>query len=231
MAVFSVLLVTAAPPGQAAEAGGAYTKVDGREALLRSAELFLNRDNVKQIQLVVDDDNLEEAKRKFGPHLGFSGVKLLAGGTRWLEQVKAAADRIDPDCTHVLLHDAARPAVPYTDIEAVMDAAVKHDAVALSSPVRGPLVEVDEGGSALAWHLPGRFLNLLTPQGYSRETFLEMARSGREVHPSRVTLVKGSALNIRVGGSGDASLARTMLGMLPKPKVKPPSSPFEEAQW
>src|SRR5688572_18057103 len=60
MAVFSVLVMTAAPPGQASEAGGAYVKIDGREALLRSVELFLNRDNVKQILLAVLPDMLEE---------------------------------------------------------------------------------------------------------------------------------------------------------------------------
>ena len=49
-ATFSVVIVTAAPAGQAAEAGGAFVKIDGREALLNSVELFLNRDNVKQIQ-------------------------------------------------------------------------------------------------------------------------------------------------------------------------------------
>jgi hypothetical protein len=42
----------AAPPGQTTEAGGAFVKIEGREALLRSVELFLNRDNVKQIQIV-----------------------------------------------------------------------------------------------------------------------------------------------------------------------------------
>lgn len=228
---FSVLVLTAAPPGQAAEAGGAFVKVDGREALLRSVELFLNRDNVKQIQLAVSTDALEEAKRKYGPHLSFSGVKLLGTGAKWMEQVAATADRIAAECTHVLVHDAARPAVPYTDIEAIMAAAAKHDAVALASPVRSPLVETDEGGNPLAWHLPGRFMNLLTPQVFSKAKFVEMAKSQREVHPSQATLVKGSSLNIRVGGSGDAGLAKMMLGMLPKPKIKPPSSPFEEAQW
>src|SRR3954468_21866954 len=79
-AVFSVVILTAAPPGQATEAGGAFVKVDGRESLLRSVELFLNRDNVKQIQIVFLQDALEEAKRKFGGHLGFTGVKVLGGG-------------------------------------------------------------------------------------------------------------------------------------------------------
>ena len=100
MAVFSVVLLTAAPPGLGAESGGAFVKIDGREALLRSVELFLNRENVKQVQLVVLPDALEEAKRKYGPHLGFSGVKLVGGGPRWLDQVKAVGDRIAPEATH-----------------------------------------------------------------------------------------------------------------------------------
>jgi 2-C-methyl-D-erythritol 4-phosphate cytidylyltransferase len=231
MPVFSVLVLTAPPPGQGAEAGGPYVKIDGREALLRSAELFLNRENVKQVQLVVVDDMLEEAKRKYGPHLGFAGVKMLGGGPRWLEQAKAAADKIAAECTHVILHDAARPAVPYSDIEALMEAAAKHDVAALAAPVRTALVEVDEGSNPVAFHLAPRFMHLLTPQVFSKQKFVEMASSVREIHPSQMTLVKGSSLNVRIGGSGDASLAKAMINMLPKPKVKAPSSPFEEAQW
>ena len=231
MPVFSVVVLTAAPPGQGAEAGGPFVKIDGREALLRSVELFLNRENVKQVQLVVVDDMLEEAKRKYGPHLGFAGVKVVAGGPKWLEQAKAVVDRIAPECTHVILHDAARPAVPYSDIDALMEAAGKHDAVTLTAPVRTTLVEVDEGGNAMAFHLAPHFLHLLTPQAFSKAKFVEMASSGKEIHPSQITVLKGSSLNVRLGGSGDASLARAMINMLPKAKVKPLSSPFEEAQW
>jgi hypothetical protein len=34
-----------------------------------------------------------------------------------------------------------------------------------------------------------------------------------------------------VGTGSDAGLAKALLGMLPKPKAKPLSNPFEEAQW
>jgi 2-C-methyl-D-erythritol 4-phosphate cytidylyltransferase len=231
MAEFSVLVLTAPPPGQAAEAGGAFTKIDGREALLRSVELFLNRDNVKQVQLVVEPDALEEAKRKYGPHLSFSGVKMLSGGPRWMDQIKAAKEKIADAATHVIVHDAARPIVAHSDIDNLMIEAEQHPAVALSSPSRGTLVEVDEGGNPLAYHLPASFVNLVTPLAFNRATFLEMASSGQEVHPSKLTLIKGSPLNFRIGGSSDAGLAKSLLGMLPKPKMKPPSSPFEEAQW
>ncbi len=231
MAVFSVLVLTAAPPGQGAEAGGAFVKLDGREALLRSVELFLNRENVKQIQLAVLSDEMEEAKRKYGPHLGFSGVKLISGGPRWMDQLAAGKENLAAECTHVIIHDAARPLVPYSDIEALMEAAENYEAVSLASAMRSVLVEVDEGGSPLAHHAPSRFMNLLTPQVFSKARFLEMASSGKEIHPSQTTLLKGSPLNIRIGGAGDAGLAKALMHMLPKPKVKPASSPFEEAQW
>src|SRR5688500_1893021 len=152
MAVFSVLVMTAAPPGLAAEAGGAFVKIDGREALLRSVELFLNRDNVKQVQVVFLPDEAEEGRRKYGGHLGLFGVKVLTGGPKWIDQVAAAAaDKISPDATHVIVHDAARPAVAYSDIDALMEEAGKTQSViSLATPLRTPVAEVDEGGNPLA---------------------------------------------------------------------------------
>ncbi|MEO6436246.1 MAG: 2-C-methyl-D-erythritol 4-phosphate cytidylyltransferase [Tepidisphaeraceae bacterium] len=231
MADFSVLLLTAAPPGHGTEAGGAFVKIDGRESLLRCAELFLNRSNIKQILMVFEADAMEEARRKYGVHLGFSGVKVVTGGPRWIDQIAAVAEKVLPDVSHVLLHDSARPATSYSDIDAIMEAAEKHPAVALTAPLRTNLIEVDEGGNAVAQHTSSRFVQLLTPQVYARERFLAMAQSKAEPHASELHLVKGSPLNVRVGGSGDAGFVKQMIAMLPKPKVRAPSSPFEEAQW
>lgn len=228
--LFSVVVLTAPPPTQASEGGGPYVKIDGREALLRSVELFLNRENVKQIQLVVDPDGIDEVKRKYGAHLGLMGVKLTAGGPRWADQIAAAGAKIADECTHVIVHDAARPAVPFSDIDAVMACAEQNPVVMLVSPLRNQLVEVDEGGNPVAYHLPTHYMHLLTPQAFSKEKFQQFA-GGKEPHASEATLVKGSPLNLRVGGSAEERVAKAMIGMLPKPKVKAPSSPFEEAQW
>jgi len=86
--------------------------------------------------------------------------------------------------------DAARPAVAFSDIDALMEAAEKHQAVALSTPVRTGLVEVDEGGSPVAFHTPTNYRHILTPQAFSRETFLELASKKAEIHPSRMTLLE-----------------------------------------
>jgi 2-C-methyl-D-erythritol 4-phosphate cytidylyltransferase len=232
-ATFSVLLLTAAPPGQVTEAGGAFVKVEGRESLLRSVELFLNRDNVKQIQIVFNADDMDEAKRKYGGHLSLFGVRLIASpGPKWFDQIAAAAEKVAAsETSHVIVHDAARPAVAYSDIDCVMSAAEKHAIVALTSPLRTNLVELDEGHNPVAYHLSNRFVQLLTPQVFSKEKFAELAKSKQDPHASGVHLEKGSPLNVRVGGSGDAGFVNTMIKMLPKPKIVAPSSPFEEAQW
>jgi 2-C-methyl-D-erythritol 4-phosphate cytidylyltransferase len=231
MAVFSVLVLTAPPPTQSSEAGGAYVKIDGRESLLRCLELFLNRDNVKQVLLGVSSEESDEIKRKYGTHLGLMGVKLAtATGPKWSDQIAAAGPKIDPESTHVIIHDAARPAVPYTDIDALMACAEESPVAILVSAVRNQLVELDEGCNPVAYHLPTTYMNVLTPQVYSKEKFMQWA-GGKEPHASEAKLVKGSPLNMRVGGSAEERVAKAMINMLPKPKVRAPDNPFEEAQW
>lgn len=230
---FSVVLITAPPPLFAGEAGTppAAVKVDGREAVLRSVELFLNRDNVRQVQLCLTQEFAEEGKRKFGGHLAFGGVKLITGGPKWVDQCAAALEKLSADATHVVVHDAARPAVPYDDIDALLSAAPKHAAACLTAPLRNALIELDEGGNPVALLPAKRYVQMLLPMAFARASFEKLAKSKQEPHASEFGLVKGSGLNVRVGGGSDSGLVGAMLKMLPKAKVKPPSSPFEEAQW
>jgi 2-C-methyl-D-erythritol 4-phosphate cytidylyltransferase len=226
---FSVIILTAAPPGAGSDSGGAFVKIDGRESLLRSVEMFLNRDNVKQIQLVFDNAKLEEGKRKFGGHLSFSGVKVVGSTAKWHDQIAAAGEKISTDATHVVIHDAARPAVPYSDIDELLAAAEKHPAVALTAPLRQPLVEVDSSGAPVGYRAASEFSQLLTPQAYSKEKFAKLMQATTDLHASELALLKGSPLNVRVS-AGEASIVNAMIKMLPKAKTKA-LSPFEEAQW
>lgn len=230
MSRLAVVLVTASPPGVSA-GGGAFLKIDGRESLLRCVELFVNREAVEQVVVTVSNEQFEEAKRKYAAHFGLSGVKLVAAGAKWSEQLRAAAERIDADATHVLVHDAACPAVPYDDLDALLAAAEQHDAVTLVIPLRQPLIEMDEGGQPIGYERPGRYVAMLMPQVFRRRQFDELARSGGELHASNWTVVRGSPLNVRLGTIDDTRLVKTMIGLLPKPKVRGPTSPFEEAQW
>jgi 2-C-methyl-D-erythritol 4-phosphate cytidylyltransferase len=231
MSHFSVVLLTAPPAALGADGAGAFIKVDNRECLLRSVEMFLNRDNVKQIQLVVSTEQFEESKRKFGAHLSFSGVKLIAGGSGWMDQLAAAADKISAECTHVILHDAARPAVAYGDIDSIMGEVEKHPVAIMTTPLRAGLLETEDSGKPLAFRPPQRFVQVVTPWALRKDKFLEMAKNKRDPIAAEAWLVRSSSLNIRVGASSDAAMAKVMINMLPKPKMRASDNPFEEAQW
>jgi 2-C-methyl-D-erythritol 4-phosphate cytidylyltransferase len=231
MASFSVVVVTAVPTQMGAEGAGSMVKVDGRECVLRAVDLFVNRDGVKQIHLFIGDDQFEEAKRKFGGHLSFSGAKLFSAGRGWADQIAAAAEKISDECTHVIVHDAARPAIAFSDLEALMAEAEKHPAVMMTTPVKGGLVETDESGKPAALASGARFQQVMTPWAFRKDKFLEMAKNRHEPVAGDWRLMRSSPLNIRVTNASEAMLAKQMIAMLPKPKMRALDNPFEEAQW
>jgi hypothetical protein len=74
-------------------------------------------------------------------------------------------------------------------------------------------------------------MQLVTPWAIKREKFVELAKAKSQPQPGEVHLLKGSPLNMRVNSAADANLAKAMIGMLPKPKMRVADNPFEEAQW
>lgn len=231
MASFSVVIVTAPPFFAGADPASSLIKVDGREALLRSVELFLNRDEIKQIQLIVPSEKLEEIKRRHGGHLGFSGVKLSAAAAKYTAQAAAAVEKLSPEVSHVIVHDAARPAVAYSDIDALESASEKGTVVALCSPLRHALVQLDEGRNPVGLVAASDYAQIMLPLAMKREKFIELAQANREPHAAELTLIAGSALNVRVSSASDAGVTKAMISMLPKPKTRGPLTPFDEAQW
>lgn len=226
MADLAVILVTAAPEGLNSNSG-AMTKVDGRESVLRAMEMFTNREGIVQTVLVIDRTQAEEIKRKIGSHLMFMGIKLVQGGSTWFDQLADAQKVLSEGVKHVLVHDAARPAVPYGDLDAITAMAGKHPAVTLSSPLRGLALTapiVPGPGKQTA----DKFALFLTPTLYDRATFDAVVKAKKQ--PDSIHLIEGSPLNVRCGTT-ETSIVNAMIKLLPKPKVKAPSSPFEEAQW
>jgi 2-C-methyl-D-erythritol 4-phosphate cytidylyltransferase len=227
----AVVLPTAAPDDTPGEVGGAFVKIDGRESLLRCVEMYVNREGVEQVIAVVSKESADDAKRKFGPHFSLSGVKLLTAGAKWFDQLATAAEKLSADATHVVIHDGARPAVPYSDVDALLEEAASRQAVALSAPLRSSIVAVDAHGDAKSYASASDYMQLLSPHVYTRKAFLKMVETKKPLDAFDLYLVKGSPLNVRVGGSGDEKLVKALLTLLPKPKIKGPTNPFEEAQW
>ncbi|MFM9181598.1 MAG: 2-C-methyl-D-erythritol 4-phosphate cytidylyltransferase [Phycisphaerales bacterium] len=119
--------------------------VGGRPMLLRAVELFAKRDEVGAIVVAAPPDSLQEFRERWGTQLGFHGARIVAGGTveRW-ETVRNALAAVPEDCTHVAVHDAARPAASEELLARVFDAARVHDAVIPGDPVTSTLKRVSD---------------------------------------------------------------------------------------
>ncbi|MHC4421782.1 MAG: IspD/TarI family cytidylyltransferase [Planctomycetota bacterium] len=113
---------------------GASQKLDqdvgGRPLLLRTVELFTKREEVQAIVVAAPPDKLDEFRSKYGPSLGFHGAGIVAGGRefRW-ETVHNALPEVPEACTHIAVHDAARPAVSKELLDRLFEAARSLSAV------------------------------------------------------------------------------------------------------
>jgi len=121
----------------------------GRPVFLRSIERFLKRTDVVQLILAVNPHGVDQFKFKYGDRLAFHNVKIIAGGEveRW-QTVQRALEAVEADCTHVAIHDAARPLTSSRLIDRVLEAASQYPAVVPARPVYSTLKKVAKSGAA-----------------------------------------------------------------------------------
>ena len=142
----------------------------GRPVFLRAAEAFVDHPDVSTVLLAVSPDTIDQFRLKWGDQLGFRGVQVVAGGkVERAETVLRALEAVDDDCTHVAIHDAARPLVSRKLVERVFEAAARFDAVIPAVPVGATLKRVrqvqveDEGEPDLVDAILGSEVKDSTP--------------------------------------------------------------------
>lgn len=127
------------PAAGASSRFGGRSKIDedlgGRPVLQRTVELFANRPETACVMVAGPAGSFEEFRLRHGDRLGLMGVSVCKGGaTHRHESVRNALEALlgtdaGKACTHVAVHDAARPATPPDLIDRVLAAAGKHAAV------------------------------------------------------------------------------------------------------
>jgi 2-C-methyl-D-erythritol 4-phosphate cytidylyltransferase len=143
--------------GDADPLGGHRSKLDedlgGKAVIQRTVELFNTREEVHQVIVAGPhaDDAFADFSLRHSDRLALLGAKLVRGGAvHRYETVANALIAVDESCTHVAVHDAARPATDDALIDRVFDTAKNHPAVVPGLPVSDTLKRVDpdpiEGG-------------------------------------------------------------------------------------
>jgi len=118
----------------------------GKTVLQRSIELFNTREEVGQVIVAGphDADAFADFKLRHADRISLLGATLVQGGeSHRYETVANALRVVDPSCTHIAIHDAARPATNAALIDRLFDAAKTHPAVVPGTPVSDTLKRVD----------------------------------------------------------------------------------------
>lgn len=146
----SSVTVIIAAGGSGARMGGVYKpleKLNGKEVISYSLELFEKCPMVKKIVIAARPDKIDDLKR-LCEHSGFSKVSdIISGGVERqdsVEQAFLAAFKVPEDLTRlVAIHDAARPLLTYDSMLEVFETALKYGGAALASRVRDTVKKTD----------------------------------------------------------------------------------------
>jgi 2-C-methyl-D-erythritol 4-phosphate cytidylyltransferase len=223
-----------------------YAELDGRAVWLRAIEPFINRDDVAQTIVVIAPEDRELFERRYQASVAFMNIKVIDGGAERSDSIARALEVLDPACTYVAIHDAARPCLTAELIDSVFQAAQKHGAALLAIPIADTVKRVGADHFTRET-VPRSGLYLAqTPQVFRRDLLLRAyanrGRVGAGItddtqlveaigHPCAV--VEGSPLNLKITTRADLRLASAVLQALPKPKREGPAHPFadEQAMW
>ncbi len=222
-----------------------YAELDGRAVWLRAVEPFVNRDDVGQRILAIAPEDRELFETRYRASAMFMDIHVIDGGAERHDTVAKALEAVDPRCEFVAIHDAARPCLSSTIIDAVFAAAREHGAALPGIPIaetikrvgddRRTVETVPRAGLYLA-QTPQVFRRDLIEQAYARRDRGAAARITDDCqlveaigHPCAV--VEGSRLNIKITTYEDLKLAASSLPLVARTSPRGPSHPFgDEAE-
>lgn len=215
-----------------------FAPLDGRAVWLHSAERFLNRRDVKQVIIVVADEDLEEFGEKFGANLAILGIEAVKGGKTRADSVKRGLAKVKDDIDFVAVHDAARPVFTDAWIDEVFAAATKSGAAILATPVTSTLKRVSNKNIVETVDRTDLW-QAQTPQVFGRQLLLDAhaqadadsATDDAELVQRlghQVTIVPSSPLNLKITTREDLKMAGLAIKSLPKPNLGAPGNPLDD---
>jgi 2-C-methyl-D-erythritol 4-phosphate cytidylyltransferase len=220
-----------------------YAPLANRAVWLHSAERFLNRNDVKQVILIVSPEDREEFNSKFAANVMILGIEVVNGGAERADSIQNALARLREDIDFVAVHDAARPLIADEWITRVFDAAQRSDAAILAVPVASTLKRVGNDNTITETVAREGLWEAQTPQVFRRKLLIDAyARRGGfkatddsqlvERLGHKVTVVMGSPINLKVTTQEDMRLAEQALKAMPRPKLTGPAHPFaDDDMW
>jgi len=195
----TVALIVAAGRGTrlGAEIPKQYVALNGHCALRRSIDLILSVETIEQVACVIHPDDRDHySEATDGLNDAVLTAPVMGGDTR-AASVRAGLEALvayQPDA--VLIHDAARPFMPKTVIDAVMDALATSDGACAGLPVVDALWETSETMAQRSVSRDGLW-RAQTPQGFRFDAILAAHRVHNGLGADDVAVAREAGLSVR----------------------------------
>ena len=200
----------------------ALVALNGRTALSRVLDIFLGLDEVDEVVVVAPEALLDRVRAEVTAAAPLKPVKVCAGGETRQQSVRAGLSVL-AGCTHVLVHDAARPLASPELVRRVLRAALDTGAAIPGLPPRDAVKRI-EGGRLVESLDRSHIVLAQTPQGFAYQLLLrahfEAADAGlvgdddaqlvaATGHP--VTVVAGEPANLKLTTPDDLELLEALI--------------------
>lgn len=210
-----------------------FATINNKPVWMYAAEVFSDRQDVKQIVLVISPDDKEFFNEKYAGNAAMLGVDVVLGGSERAESVLNGLRKLRPEIDLVAVHDAARPCITKDWITDVFDEAGRTGAAILATPCAATLKKVGANQRIEETVSRDRMWLAQTPQVFDKQVLLDayekhpapseatdeasiVEAAGKDVH-----VVAGSPLNIKITTKSDLRFAELALKALPKPNPFP----------
>ncbi|OAQ19822.1 2-C-methyl-D-erythritol 4-phosphate cytidylyltransferase [Thermosulfurimonas dismutans] len=178
-----------------------FLEVAGKPVLIHTLSIFENHPEISEIVVAVPEgweERVEELCRKFAIHKVF---RVVTGGASRQESVFKAFEALSPENKIVLVHDAARPLVPFRVISEVIQAIERFGAAICAVPIRDTVKEVSEDLKVIRTLPRERLYLAQTPQGswwsWFAEAFSKALTSGG-VYTDEASLLEAAGFTVQV---------------------------------
>jgi 2-C-methyl-D-erythritol 4-phosphate cytidylyltransferase len=214
-----VVIVAAGSGVRFGDTGKALAPLAGRPVLAWSLSLFASLPLVSKI-VVVAGSHTQSCCERLLDEMRDPRLSVVTGGVTRADSVRAGLAALTVACTHVAVHDAARPLVTATLVERVIKAALGDGAAVPVVPVGDTLHVISLEGTILSTPDRSGLRAAQTPQ-VARRDWLERAYrvadgttdEGGLLHAAGypVRLVDGDPTNLKITWPADLALAEALL--------------------
>ncbi|WP_018131255.1 2-C-methyl-D-erythritol 4-phosphate cytidylyltransferase [Effusibacillus pohliae] len=200
-----------------------YLEIAGVPLLVRTLRALERSALIREIVLVVREEELAEAKRLIDQYGIRKVIRYAAGGAERQDSVRNGLRMVDDAADLIVVHDGARPFVTADEIDRVIAAAAECGAATIGTPVKDTIKKVADG--TVEETLPRETLFAVqTPQAFRAQLLrkahaMAVAAGCRSTddaslvewtgHPVRV--VEGSYRNIKITTPEDLLIAEAFV--------------------